>query len=93
MNERRYDLIVARPAQRAISDRLPRAVAEAGVEFITGPLLENPRRIGKPLRAELTGMFSARLEQQWRMVYETDAEQRTVIVLDIQHRSTVYRPR
>jgi mRNA interferase RelE/StbE len=84
---------MARPARRAVSESLPEDVAVAAVEFITGPLLEAPHRVGKPLRDELTGFHSARLGTQWRVLYRIDESKHTVIVLDIQHRSTVYRRR
>ena len=84
---------MARPARRAISELLPEDVASAAVEFITGPLLDIPYRIGKPLRDELTGFYSARLGTQWRVLYRIDEAKRTVIVEDIQHRSTAYRRR
>ena len=88
-----YELGMARPARRAISETLPEDIATAAVEFITGPLLEIPRRIGKPLRDELAGFYSARLGTQWRVVYRIDESKRAVIVEDIQHRSTAYRAR
>jgi addiction module RelE/StbE family toxin len=81
---------MTRPARRAISESLPEDVATA-VEFITGPLLEVPRRVGKPLRDELAGLWSARLGTEWRVVYRIDEAKRIVVVEDIQHRSTVYR--
>ena len=84
---------MARPARRAISESLPEEVATAAVELITGPLLENPRRIGKPLREELAGLWSARLGTEWRVVYRIDESKHSVVVEDIQHRSTVYRRR
>jgi mRNA interferase RelE/StbE len=84
---------MARPARRAISETLPEDVAAAALEFITGPLLEVPRRMGKPLRDELTGLRSARLGTRWRVIYRVDESKRTVIVEDIQHRSTAYRRR
>ena len=84
---------MTRPARRAISETLPEDVATAAVEFITGPLLEIPRRIGKPLREELTGLYSARLGTQWRVIYRIDEFKHVVIVEDIQHRSTAYRTR
>jgi mRNA interferase RelE/StbE len=84
---------MARPARRAISEPLPEDVAIAAVEFITGPLLEIPRRIGTPLRDELTGLFGARLGTQWRLFYRIDESKHTVIVEDIQHRSAAYRLR
>ena len=88
-----YELGMARPARRAISELLPEHVATAAVQFITGPLLEVPRRIVKPLRDELTGFYSARLGTQWRVIYRIDESKHAVIVEDIQHRSTAYRGR
>lgn len=88
-----YELGMARPARRAVSESLPEEVAAAAVEFITGPLLDNPRRIGKPLREELAGLWSARLGTQWRVVYRIDESKHSVVVEDIQHRSTVCRRR
>jgi mRNA interferase RelE/StbE len=84
---------MARPARRAISELLPEDVAAAAVEFITGPLLEAPYRVGKPLRDALTGLHSARLGTHWRVLYRIEESKRAVIVEDIQHRSTAYRRR
>ena len=88
-----YELGLARPARRAISELLPQDAAAAAVEFITGPLLEMPYRIGKPLRGELAGFHSARLRTEWRVLYRIDESKHTVIAEDIQHRSTAYRRR
>jgi mRNA interferase RelE/StbE len=88
-----YELGMARPARRAISELLPQDVASAAVEFITGPLLAMPYRIGKPLHGELTGLHSARLGTQWRVLYRIDESKHAVIVEDIQHRATAYRRR
>ena len=88
-----YELGTAPPARRALADRLPADVAEAAIEFITGPLLANPQRVGKPLGEELAGIYSARLGRDWRVLYEIDNSRHAVIVLDIRHRSVAYRPR
>ena len=88
-----YELGMARPARRAISELLPEDVASAAVEFITGPLLEMPYRIGKPLRGELAGFHSAQPGTDWRLLYRIDESKHTVIVEDVQHRSTAYRRR
>jgi mRNA interferase RelE/StbE len=88
-----YELGMARPARRAISELLPEDVAASAVNFVTGPLLEAPYRIGKPLRDELRGLYSARLGTEWRVIYRIDESKHAVIVQDIQHRSTVYRRR
>jgi mRNA-degrading endonuclease RelE of RelBE toxin-antitoxin system len=88
-----YELGLTRPARRAISELLPEDVAAAAVEFITGPLLMAPYRVGKPLRNALSGLHSARLGTQWRVLYRIDESKHAVIVQDIQRRSTAYRRR
>jgi mRNA interferase RelE/StbE len=74
-----------------LADLLPDTVATAAIEFITGPLLENPRRVGKPLGEELSGIYGARLARDWRVLHEIDEAKRAVIVLDIRHRSAAHR--
>jgi mRNA interferase RelE/StbE len=88
-----YELGMTRPARRAISELLPEDVAGAAVEFITGPLIQAPYRVGKTLRDELSGFHSARLGTQWRILYRIDESKRAVIVQDIQPRSSAYRRR
>jgi mRNA-degrading endonuclease RelE of RelBE toxin-antitoxin system len=88
-----YELGMTRPARRAISELLPADIAAAAVELITGPLLEAPYRVGKPLWDALSGFHSARLGTQWRVLYRIDESKHAVIVQDIQHRSTAYRRR
>ena len=88
-----YELGTAPPARRALADQLPPEVATAAAEFITGPLLNNPQRVGKPLGAELAGIFSARFGRDWRVLYEIDDIKHVVVVLDIRRRSTAYRSR
>jgi mRNA-degrading endonuclease RelE of RelBE toxin-antitoxin system len=87
----RYELVVTAPAARAIQETLPQAVAFAVINFITGPLLDNPKRVGAPLRDELEGIWSAR-RGTYRILYRIDEEAREVIVLRIGHRRDIYRP-
>lgn len=88
-----YELAWSRTARRAIGEQLPEAVAVAALEFITGPLVINPQRMGKALGAELSGTHTARLMTHWRALYEIDERAHVVTVLDIRRRSTAYRPR
>lgn len=88
-----YEIGTTPAARRALAEKLPPEVAAAAAEFITGPLLVNPYRVGKPLGEELTGIYSARLGRLYRVLYEIDDTKHCVIVLDIRHRSTAYRPR
>ena len=92
MTDRPYGIVVTAPAARAIRETLPQSVAFAVIDFITGPLLDNPRRVGAMLRNELEGVWSAR-RGTYRVLYRIDQERREVIVLRIGHRRNVYRPR
>ncbi len=73
--------------------KIVRRVARDPPTPITGPLLANPQRVGKPLGEELAGIHSAPLARSWRVLSEIDDTDHTVIVLDIRHRSAAYRPR
>ena len=92
MTDARYELVVTAPAARAIRENLSEAVAFAVIDFITGPLLENPKRVGAPLRGELEGIWSAR-RGTYRVLYRVDEDSREVIVLRVGHRRDIYRPR
>ncbi len=85
-----YRVLVTATAERALG-RLPEGVVAAVVEFMVGALTESPRRVGHPLRQELTGLWAAR-RGPYRVIYEIDDEQ-PVKVLRIDHRADVYRPR
>jgi hypothetical protein len=41
-----YQLIICPTARRQLAKTLPEAVAFAAHEFIAGPLLDNPQRVG-----------------------------------------------
>ena len=87
-----YEIVVARPAATTIAEELPQAVAAAVIELITGPLLENPRRLGVvALRNELEGLRSVR-RGAYRILYRIDDARGEVIVLRVGHRRDVYRP-
>lgn len=78
------------PARRAISERLPEAVAAAALEFCDQALATNPHRVGKRLFGPFTGCYGAR-RGTYRIVYRIDEATRTVHILDIDHRAEVYR--
>jgi mRNA interferase RelE/StbE len=86
-----YELVVAGPAARALSEELPESVAAAAIEFITDALLDNPLRVGRELRNQLAGVRSAR-RGTYRVLYRVDEDLRQVTVLRIDHRRDSYRP-
>ncbi|WP_420625606.1 type II toxin-antitoxin system RelE family toxin [Candidatus Poriferisodalis sp.] len=66
-------------------------MAAAAIELITGPLIDNPRRIGAPLRDEYDGLWSARLGT-YRVIYCIDEALRHVDVVRITHSRHAYQP-
>ena len=84
-----YSVAISSEARRSIS-RLPTKVAMAVVEFITGPLCENPLRLSKPLRGELDGLRSAR-RGDYRVLIEVDEASHALLVVRVGHRADVYR--
>lgn len=85
-----WRLTVAGPAVRDIA-QLPEKYAVAVVEALR-TIASDPRRVGKPLRLELEGRWSAR-RGPYRIIYRLDDVTRTVTVLAVAHRADVYRPR
>jgi mRNA-degrading endonuclease RelE of RelBE toxin-antitoxin system len=85
-----YRIVVSPRAARQLADRLPEAVAVACVEFIYGPLAENPQRVGAPLREPFDGYYRAR-RGEYRVRYRIDQKTDTVHVVDIDHRRDAYR--
>lgn len=92
MTSGHYELVLTPPAARAIQSGLPEPVAAAVIEFLTGALIENPRRVGKSLRGELAGIHSAR-RGTYRVLYRINDQAREVVILRIEHRRDAYRPR
>ncbi|ADU49977.1 type II toxin-antitoxin system RelE family toxin [Intrasporangium calvum] len=90
MSEEPYELVLTPPAVRAVRSGLPEAVAAAVIEFLTGALIQNPHRVGKPLRGELAGIHSAR-RGTYRVLYRINEIQGEVVVLRIDHRRDAYR--
>ena len=91
MTDQPYEIVLTPPARRAITDDLPEAVAAAVIDFVTTALLDNPRRVGKPLRNDLDGIWSAR-RGTYRVLYRIRENPREVVVLRIDHRRDAYRP-
>jgi mRNA interferase RelE/StbE len=87
-----YELRTTSTVRRALSQTLPESVATAAYEFITGPLLADPHRIGKKLLLlpSMDDRFSAR-RGTYRVIYRIDDKDRVVTVVDAAHRRDAYR--
>jgi mRNA interferase RelE/StbE len=86
----RYTVQWSSAARRAITRELPEPVAAAAIELITGALRDAPRRVGKPLRKPLDGLWSAR-RATYRVLYRIDDPATTATIETIRHRRSAYQ--
>jgi mRNA interferase RelE/StbE len=84
-----YEIEWAAAAGRAL-EQLPEKVAVSAIEFIYGPLADEPHRVGRPLRFELEGKHSSH-RGDYRVIYRIDDPRHVVLVLTIGHRADIYR--
>lgn len=84
-----YRLRISGPAVTAITRTLPEKVATAVYEFITGPLVANPRRVGKPLEPTRAPTDSAR-RGAYRVLNLIDDERRVLEVTAVRHPADAY---
>ncbi|KGN34322.1 plasmid stabilization protein [Knoellia sinensis KCTC 19936] len=89
--ERVHEVVFAASAQRDLRDIPPRIVP-AIIEFAFGELARKPRSVGKPLQRELEGLWGAR-RGPYRILYEIVEDRLLVLVIQVDHRSDVYRRR
>jgi mRNA interferase RelE/StbE len=61
-------------------------------EQLTGPVAENPYRLGKALDAPLSDLRSTR-RGDYRALYTVDERQRSLTVVAVAHRRDAYRRR
>jgi mRNA-degrading endonuclease RelE of RelBE toxin-antitoxin system len=87
---RPYELVIAPTARKQLAERLPESVAFAAYEFIIGPLLDNPHRVGKQLRPPLHDRHSAR-RGTYRVIYRIDDDHLRVTVVGVFSRAAAYR--
>jgi mRNA interferase RelE/StbE len=88
----RFTVTYSARAIRQIRDRLPEKIAAAVIEFIEGPLSENPRRVGKQLLPPLARYHGAR-RGEYRVIYEIFDDTIHVTIVDVAHRRDIYRRR
>lgn len=69
----------------------PARVVQAVIEFLCGPLAQDPHRVGMPLRDGLVGLHSAR-RGSYHVLFEIDDDTRVVTDIRIAHRSSACRP-
>ena len=84
-------VVVTRTASRQLAEHLPKAATAACVEFIFGPLAENPERVGTSLRNPFEGQWRAR-RGEYRVRYRIEHSDDTCFyILDVDHRRDAHR--
>ena len=83
-------MLIAPPARRALNE-LPERSAAAIIETFER-IAENPHRLGKPLKFEFDGLWSAR-RGAYRIIYAIDDHERVVSIVAVGHRADIYRRR
>jgi mRNA interferase RelE/StbE len=83
-----YEVRLSSAAIRSL-DALPPKVASAVVEFLFGPLADDPKRIGKLLTGKFGGLHSAR-RGDYRVLYEIDQSSKRIVVVRVAHRAHAY---
>ncbi len=91
MNDEFYEVEFAPSARRDLA-RIPPRIVPAIIEFVYGDLCRFPRRVGKPLRFDPEGRWSAR-RGPYRIVYRIVDDRMLVLIVDVDHRADIYRPR
>jgi len=84
-----YEVVFTRSARRTLELDLPEKVAAAAFEFIMGPLRENPRRVGKPMREPLAPLYAAR-RGEYRVIYRIVDQRLVIEVVSVVHRRDAY---
>jgi mRNA interferase RelE/StbE len=84
---RPYEVRISARAERDLL-HLPEKIGAACLDFIFGPLADDPHRLGGVLSGQLAALRSAR-RGSYRTVYSLDDEPLRIVHTD--HRGNVYR--
>ncbi|HEY5178774.1 MAG TPA: type II toxin-antitoxin system RelE/ParE family toxin [Dermatophilaceae bacterium] len=84
-----YEVIFAATPRRDLQ-RIPPRIVPAIIEFVFGDLAKTPRRVGKPLKGELEGSYSAS-RGPYRVLYKINDPANRVEILRVDHRARLYR--
>lgn len=71
---------------------IPPRIVPAIIEFVYGDLARHPQRVGEPLQRDLEGLWGAR-RGAYRIIYDIVEVQLVIVVIHVDHRADIYRPR
>jgi len=82
-----HRVIWAPSARRQMENTIPPDVGVAIWNLVNGALADDPRRVGKPLRYELDGLWCAR-RGDYRVIYRITDD--TIAIVRVDHRRDAY---
>ena len=70
--------------------KFDRTIAKKIVEKVKNYLIQDPLKLGIPLKGNLKGLYRYRVGE-YRVIYVIDKEEKKVIILKINHRKKIYK--
>lgn len=70
--------------------KIDKKTAEKIINKVKNYLTQNPAKLGRSLRGGLKGLFRYRIGD-YRIVYAIDHLEKTIIILNVNHRKRVYK--
>ncbi len=70
--------------------RFDRTIAKKIVEKVKNYLIQDPEKLGIPLKGNFKGLYRYRIGD-YRVIYVIDQEEKKIIILKVNHRKKVYK--
>ena len=80
-----YDVIIPDKIQRVIRKKLDKSLERRLIHKLL-KLETAPLSYGKPLRHPLAGIWEIYFEKKWRVLFEVDENEHTVIIVGFKHK-------
>lgn len=70
--------------------KFERTIAKKIVDKVKNYLIQDPVKLGIPLKGKLKGLYRYRIGD-YRVIYAIDQEEKTVMILKVNHRKKIYK--
>lgn len=70
--------------------KLDRTIAKKIVAKVKNYLIQDPAKLGTPLKGNLKGLYRYRIGE-YRVIYVIDQAEKKIIILNVNHRKKIYK--
>lgn len=70
--------------------KLDRTIAKKIVAKVKNYLIQDPAKLGTPLKGNLKGLYRYRIGE-YRVIYVIDQAEKKIIILNVNHRRKIYK--